>query len=106
MASKLRILTPAFEAPDPKQHSDTHAIDITRLKNETFRLGLLDNTKPNAGILMQKVAEELARVGLVSDIISVVKTNKKANPAGSQASPELLEQLAQKSDFVITGLGN
>lgn len=105
--SKVRILTPAFSADDQEVLASFRGMDASRLKEKTFRLGLLDNTKPNAGLLLEKIGEELSTTGLVKNIVSLVKGSAKiSNPAGTAASPELFDRLAEETDFVITGLGN
>jgi hypothetical protein len=60
-------------------------------------VGVLDNTKANAGVLMTAIAEELkARYG-VRDII--VRTKPVAGPA----SPETVRVLKEQTDFVLVG---
>ena len=105
--ARVRIVTPAFEAGDPELLASFQGMDDSRLLGKTFRLGLLDNTKPNAGLLLEKIGEELSAAGLCADIVSLAKASAKGfNPASAGAPPELLEQLAKETDFVITGLGN
>ncbi len=104
--SKVRILTPAFEADDQELLASFQGFDGSRLK-EKIRLGLFDNTKPNAGLFLEKIGKELSKTGIVKNIVNVAKSNPKVpNPAASEASPELLGQLAEETDFVIVGLGN
>lgn len=116
--SKIRIATPAFEADNPPLSASFRGLDANHLKEKAFRLGVLDNTKPNALPLMEKIAEELSAKGLVKNTVTAVKTSPKftnaagvevvreANPAGVAAAPALLERLAKETDFLITGLGN
>jgi hypothetical protein len=104
--SKVRILTPAFESDSKALLSSFRGMDGSRLKEKTFRLGLLDNTKPNTGLLLEKIGTELSEAGAIRDTVSLVKTNLKVSPISSPAVPELLEKLAKEADFVITGLGN
>jgi hypothetical protein len=105
--AKVRIFTPAFEAGDQKLMASFRAMDKKRLQKKQFRLGLLDNTKPNTALLLEKIGDELSSAGLVNTIVSVAKTSAKGqNPASIGVTPELLDQLAKETDFVITGLGN
>jgi hypothetical protein len=104
--SEIRILTPAFLTDDQEVLASFRGMDASRLKEKTFRLGLLDNTKPNAGLLLEKIGKELSETGLVKNIVSLVKESSNLNPSGSAALPELLDRLAEETDFVITGLGN
>ncbi len=103
--SKMRILTPAFEANDQELLASFQGFDGSRLK-EKIRLGLFDNTKPNAGLFLEKIGKELSKTGIVRNIVSITKAQQFSNPAASEASPELLGQLAEETDFVIVGLGN
>jgi hypothetical protein len=104
--SKVRILTPSFEADDQELLASFRGMDGSRLKEKKIRLGLFDNTKPNAGLLLEKIGEELSKTGVVRNIVSVTKAQQFSNPAASEASPELLDRLAEGTDFVIVGLGN
>ena len=105
--TKIRLFTPAFSAGDQELLAGFRGMKASRLKETTFRLGLLDNTKPNAGLLLEKIGKELSEAGLIKNIVSLVKGDSKvSNPAGAEASPELLDRLAEETDFVITGLGN
>jgi hypothetical protein len=102
--AKLRILTPGFEAGDQELLASFRGLDKGRLKEETICLGLLDNTKPNAGLLLEKIGAELLATGIARDTVSIVKASAK--PASEPVSPELLDRLVKETDFVITGLGN
>jgi hypothetical protein len=105
--AKVRVVTPAFVAGNPELLASFQGMDDSRLQGRTIRLGLLDNTKPNTGLLLEKIGDELSAAGLVANIVSVAKASAKGfNPASAGAPPELLERLAKEADFVITGLGN
>lgn len=59
-------------------------------------LGLLDNSKPNAGVLLERLADLLAvRAGIAS-----VKAWRK--PSSSQPA-EVLEEIAASVEVVLTG---
>lgn len=116
--SKLCIATPAFVPDNPALAASVSGADPSHLKEAMFRLGVLDNTKPNGLPLMEKIAEELSARGLVKNTVTAAKTSPKftnaagvevvreANPAGVAAAPALLDRLAKETDFLITGLGN
>jgi hypothetical protein len=61
-----------------------------------LRIGLLDNTKDNAGLLLKRIGEEVKRE-LGSEIIF----RRKANPA-TGAAPEILDELAREADCVLS----
>ena len=63
-----------------------------------LRLGILDNRKPNARLLLTQLAERLAqrtgaRVALVME---------KAN-AAVRCEPEVLDRLSKETDVILTG---
>ncbi|HYF17678.1 MAG TPA: hypothetical protein VEA40_07385 [Ramlibacter sp.] len=61
-----------------------------------LRLGLLDNTKDNAGLLLRRIGEEVRR-----ELGGEVVFRRKANPA-TAAAAELLDELARESDCVLS----
>ena len=60
-------------------------------------VGVLDNGKANAGVLMTAIAEELKARHSVRDI--VVRTKPVAGPA----SPETVRFLKEQADAVLVG---
>jgi hypothetical protein len=66
-----------------------------------LRIGVLDNGKPNARLLMVRVAEQLAtRTGAIVELV----TDK--GPGGSAATPctgETLDRIGKEVDLVLTG---
>ncbi len=66
-----------------------------------LRIGVLDNAKPNARLLMVRAAEQVAaragaHVGLVTD------KGPGAN-AATPCTPEVLDRLTKEVDLVLTG---
>lgn len=61
-----------------------------------LRLGLLDNTKDNAGLLLKRIGEEVRR-----ELGGEVIFRRKANPA-TGASTEILDELAREADCVLS----
>lgn len=64
------------------------------------RLGLIDNTKANAGELLEAVAALLADDLQPSEII------RRRVPATLPADDELLDELAREVDLVIEAVGD
>ena len=63
-----------------------------------LRLAVLDNRKPNARLLLEQVAHGLAqRAG-----VCVAAVTAKANAAVA-CNPELLGQLREQADVILTG---
>jgi hypothetical protein len=66
-----------------------------------LRIGVLDNEKPNARLLMVRVAEQLAaRTGAIVELV----TDK--GPGANAATPctgETMERIGKEVDLVLTG---
>lgn len=61
------------------------------------RIGILDNTKPNAGVLLGRLAERVAeRTGAE---VALVETKNAALPCDDQ----VLERLTKEVEVVLTG---
>jgi hypothetical protein len=66
-----------------------------------LRIGVLDNAKPNAGVLMVRLAEQLAvRTGAT---VSLVTEKGPGHNAATPCSDEILDKLEREVDLVITG---
>ncbi len=66
-----------------------------------LRLGILDNTKWNAGRLLRKTA---ARIGERHNFAAVNYYRKES--FSKNAEPELLAQIAAENDIVLTAIGD
>ena len=63
-----------------------------------LRVGVLDNGKPNARLLLERLADRLAeRAG--ATVTLVVGKGTAATPA----EPEVLDALRESADLVVTG---
>jgi hypothetical protein len=84
---------------DPTAPSSVRAATLApRLPSLRGRVvGVLDNTKANAGVLMTEIAELLRAQHGVKDVI--VRTKPVAGPA----SPETMKILKEQADFVLVG---
>ena len=66
-----------------------------------LRIGVLDNGKPNARLMMVRLAEQLAaRTGAS---LSTVTGKGPAHNAATACSDEVLDLLEKEVDLVITG---
>ena len=62
------------------------------------RLAILDNGKPNAVVVMQRLAEQLVeRAGV--EFVGVFAKGSAATPC----EPELLAEIQSRADLVLTG---
>jgi hypothetical protein len=66
-----------------------------------LRIGVLDNAKPNARLLMVRAAEQLAsRTGAV---VGLVTDKGPDHNAATPCSDAVMERLTKEVDLVITG---
>ena len=92
----IRYLNPVQEA------NITPASLAPRLKSlEGIRLGLLANSKTNARKLLRMIAEELENEYKFAGIMDEDKGS-----AGNNCPPDLIADLVDKTEAVITGLGD
>lgn len=88
----MRIYRPDGEVTQPP-----HSLAPGRRVLAGARIGVLDNLKPNAGLLMVAAANQLAeRAGTGAP---VVHTKNAAQPAPE----EVIEELQHSVDLVLTG---
>lgn len=67
---------------------------------EGLRIGLLDNRKGNAGVLLERVAERLAPSG----VAVALRVEKRI--FSRPATPEQVRRLAEHSDAVVLAIGD
>ncbi|HEY8215498.1 MAG TPA: UGSC family (seleno)protein [Acidimicrobiia bacterium] len=66
-----------------------------------LRIGVLDNGKPNADVLLTRVAEQLAaRTGAA---VTLVTEKGPGGNAATPCTPEVFERLTECCDVVLTG---
>ena len=94
--STIQVLDPSMP---PRPGEFTLAPRLGSLDGKV--IGILDNSKPNADILLTRVAELIAQRTKPAEII--VKSKLRASSA---APPEILEELATRCDAVVTALGD
>lgn len=88
----MQIHTPAGEV-GPSPVSLAPALPVLAGK----RIGILDNTKPNAGILLGRLAERIAeRTGAT---VTLVETKN----AALAAPDEVMGRLREEVELVLTG---
>jgi len=65
------------------------------------RIGVLDNGKPNARLLLTRVGEQLAR--RTGATLSLVTDKGPGSNAATPCTPAVLEQLTETCDVALTG---
>ena len=101
--SKVRVLTPVVAVKDNMQNA--RALGINGLEQGKVRVGLLDNTKSNAGLLLGRVGQLLTERGIAASVFVLDKTDSPAsNPASHGATEAVFKELSEKADIVLTGL--
>lgn len=82
---------PARLAPSPKSLAG-------------LRIAVLDNGKPNAGVVMARVAETLAtRVGAKVALVTKKGPRGESANAAEPCAPDIFERVLKEADLVITG---
>ena len=89
-----------FDPVAPRQDQAPRALQVlSGLAGKT--VGFIDNAKPNFNHLADDLSELLvSRYG----VASVVRHRKKA--ASIPASPEIMQELKEQCDVIITGSGD
>lgn len=64
-------------------------------------LGLVDNTKPNAAMLLEELGKQLRKRNGVGEVISYTKPY-----FGTPVEPTQVEKIIQECDFVVTAIGD
>jgi hypothetical protein len=82
------------------------ALKVDRLRGGKVRVGLLDNTKPNTGRLLANIGQVLMERGVAASTFEIDKRDSHANHSSATATEAVFSRLSERSDFVITGLGN
>lgn len=92
----IRVHTPDGAVGRPPVHLAASPASLAGL-----RIGVLDNAKPNARLLMARTAEQLAaRTGAT---VTLVTDKGPGANAATPCTPQVLEQLAKEVDLVLTG---
>ena len=88
-------------APDGATGRPPRTLAPSRPTLRGLRLGVLDNGKPNARLLMVRAAEQVAnRTGAT---VQLVTTKGPGHNASTPSTDEVLAQLTKEVDLVITG---
>ena len=95
-ASLVRLLDPTAKPHDVEKPLATRHATL-----DGIRIGILDNTKSNADVLMKRMAELLCTQYGAAEIVH----RRKAHSAIG-ATEELLDELATRCDLVLLGSGD
>ena len=88
-------------APDGALGRPPVALAASRPVLGGLRIGVLDNGKPNARLLMARVGEQLAaRTGAT---LALVTDKGPGGNAATPCTPAVIERLAKEVDLVLTG---
>lgn len=99
----ITMVNPAGAPPELTHRHATRPADLAGL-----RLGLLDNGKANADLLLHAVSERLRdRVGLVETVyLSRRQPGRDHRRRRPNEYDEFLETLAEHCDVVLNGVGD
>lgn len=96
MSADIEVVVPTGEVSP-----ETFALAAYPATLDGVTLGVLDNAKPNADVLLNAIADELRSRHGVSRIISFSK-----NISGLPAAPDVLDALTKECAVVLTGSGD
>ncbi len=92
----LHIYAPDGAVGKPPVHRAPSPAVLTNL-----RIGVLDNAKPNARVLMVRAAEQIAaRTGAR---LTLVTDKGPGGNAATPCTPEVFDRLIEEVDLVLTG---
>lgn len=96
MRHQIEIVNPvAGISEGENETSQTKGIDTL----DNLRVGLLDNHMPHAGEFLQHIGEAL------SDKCQASVTHWQKTYSAQSAGTEMLDEVAEASDAVVTGFG-
>ncbi len=91
---QVRMVTVYDPTAEPRALGAQLAPRLTTLRGR--RVGILDNGKANAGLLMSAIVERLRATHGVGEVV------KRQKPVAGPPSPEVLADLS-RCDFVLVG---
>ncbi len=94
--AKIKLLDPTARPHDDEQPLAQRHADL-----RGKRIGILDNTKSNADILMKRMAAMLCEQHGAAEVVH----RRKAH-AAIGATDELLDEMAESCDLVLLGSGD
>ncbi|MBO0824617.1 MAG: hypothetical protein J2P28_07755 [Actinobacteria bacterium] len=84
---------------------DERAVDTTLAPRPAslrgMRVGLLENTKPNASVLLTHIGRELEREHGAQTAVMFAKSY-----FGTPVEESLIQRILHNSDFVVAGIGD
>ena len=87
---------------DPTAPSENRALPIMKLGEFSGKVvGFIDNAKPNFDLLVQEMATRLTEKYGAAEVIV-----RRKRGASMPADDEVIAELAEKCDVVITGMGD
>ena len=96
MVQKVRLLDPTA-----KPHDEVKPLAPRHSALQGKRIGILDNTKSNADVLMLRMADILCEAHGAGEIVH----RRKAH-AAIGATEDLLDEMAAQCDVVLLGSGD
>jgi hypothetical protein len=99
MTGTITLFDPTAPRREAEQLAASVKSALTGLSGAV--VGFIDNAKPNFGLLADDLAE------LLTSKYGVVRVIKRRKPSASvPAKPEVVDELAEQCDLVITGSGD
>ncbi|MFH1487005.1 MAG: hypothetical protein ABIH46_13110 [Chloroflexota bacterium] len=99
-ARYIFVYDPTAKANVPEQEM---AVRVGDLNGKV--VGFLDNSKPNCDLFMDRVQEQLSKRFQLAGVIRKRKSSHSESP-GRGAAESTIEELVEKADVVINGMGD
>ena len=94
----------AIYKPDSIPGPETTRLAASPKSLAGLRIAVLDNGKPNAGVVMTRAAETLAaRVGAKVTLVTKKGPRGESANAAIPCAPDIFERLLKEADLVLTG---
>jgi hypothetical protein len=81
-----------------------HRAELTEPGRRTWRIGVLDNGKPNAALLLRSIAEDMAAMMPGSTVHEISKFGDET--AGKPMRDHKFAWLMKECDVILTGSGD
>jgi len=97
-------VSPLIYRPDGEVGQAATSLAIPPARLDGLRIGVLDNGKPNAALVMTRLAESLAeRVDAAVSLVTKKGPHGRSANAAIPCAPDVFARVVDESDVVITG---
>ena len=100
----MTVSTIKVYLPDSRPGPETAALAASPVSLSGQRIAVLDNGKPNAGVVITRAAETLAaRTGATVSLVTKKGPRGESANAAVPMAPDIMDRLLAEADVVVTG---